>query len=57
MKTLKNSDSIICENLETARLKASNYSNSVIVVKENNYSVVSQKTYNQLCFFGYVKVV
>jgi len=55
MKTLKTNQTVTCTSIEDARAKADKTSNGVIVVKDNNYSIVNYKTYEQLKTVGYTQ--
>jgi hypothetical protein len=55
MKTLQSNQTISCTSIEDARVKADKTSNGVIVVKNNNYSIVNYKTYEQLKTVGYTQ--
>jgi len=56
MTTLKTNQIVTCGSIEDARIKADKISNGVIVVKNNNYSIVNYKTYEQLKTLGYTQV-
>ena len=56
MTTLKTNQTVTCGSIEDARIKADKTSNGVIVVKNNNYSIVNYKTYEQLKTLGYTQV-
>ncbi|MEI8138161.1 MAG: hypothetical protein WCH21_12625 [Bacteroidota bacterium] len=56
MKTLKTNQTVICTSIEDARVKADKISNGVIVVKNNYYSIVNYKTYEQLKTLEYTQV-
>lgn len=53
MTTLKTNQTINCTSIEDARLKADSISNGVIIVKDNIYSIVNYKTYEELKKLGY----
>ena len=55
MKTLKTNQTVTCASIEDAKVKADKTSNGVIVVKDNNYSIVNYKTYEQLKKIGYTQ--
>ena len=56
MTTLKTNQTINCINIEDARIKADKISNGIIIVKDNNYSIVNYKTYTELKPLGYNQV-
>jgi hypothetical protein len=56
MATLKTNQTISCANLEDARVKADKISNAVIIVKDNNFSLVNYKTFTELKLRGYIQV-
>lgn len=56
MATLKTNQIISCTNLEDARVKADKISNAIIIVKDNNYSLVNYKTFTELKPHGYIQV-
>ena len=56
MATLKTNQKISCTNLEDARVKADKISNAIIIVKDNNYSLVNHKTCIELKPHGYIQV-
>ena len=55
MTTLKTNQTLTCTSIEDARVKADKTSNGVIVVKDNNYSIVNYKTYEQIKTLGYTQ--
>jgi hypothetical protein len=55
MKTLKTNQTIICIHIADARVKNDKIVNGVIVVKDNNYSIVNYKTFLQLKNLGYTQ--
>lgn len=56
MSNLKTNQTITCTNIEDARIKADKIANGIIIVKDNNYSIVNYKTYTQLKSLGYNQV-
>lgn len=56
MATLKTNQTISCATLADARVKSDKISNAIIVVKDNNYSLVNYKTFTELKPFGYTQV-
>lgn len=56
MKLLKTNQTIICENLQDARIKCAGTINGIIIVKNEYYSVVHPKVYLQLRSLGYTEV-
>ena len=56
MTTLKTNQTISCTSIEDARVKADMISNGIIIVKNNQYSIVNYKTFTELKQFGYKQV-
>ena len=56
MKTLKTNQTVTCENLQDARIKADTITNGVIITKDNTYLIVSYKTFEDLKSLGYNQV-
>jgi intracellular sulfur oxidation DsrE/DsrF family protein len=56
MKTLKTNQTVCCTSIENARVQADKISNGVIIVKNNSFSIVNYKTYEQLKSSGYKQV-
>ena len=56
MATIKNNQKITCKNIEDARVISDNYSNGVIIEKDNKYLIVNYKKYAELKNLGYNQV-
>ncbi len=56
MTTIRTNLTIFCTSIEDARVKNDKISNGVIIVKDNNYTIVNYKTYSELKPLGYIQV-
>jgi hypothetical protein len=56
MATLKTNQTVRCNSLEEARVRADKTSNGVIVMKDGNYSIVNYKAFEGLKTLGYTQV-
>jgi hypothetical protein len=53
MKTLKRNESIFCTSLATAKAKAKEYCNSIIVGKNERFTVTTNQVASELTNMGY----